>query len=147
MWTNPLIKPLKCIPEKKNVTGKHLKICILWSFIFFSLTVSCSFKWFLWSSSPDETVRAFLCGGSGGCDPSCCGDVPGAAGRAQCQLGRLHSSSKALKRPRHSSIQTTAQQHISKLFQHKHNSFCTDLFYHCTVYKYWQCLPAELCQK
>jgi len=38
--------------------------------------VNYRFKWFAWSSS------LFVCGGSGGCDPSCCGDVPGVAGRA-----------------------------------------------------------------
>lgn len=107
---------------------------------FFSWTVSCSFKWFLWSSSPDETVRVFLCGGSGGCDPSCCGDVPGAAGRAQCQLGRLHSSSKSLKRPRHSSIQATANSTFPNFFSANTINFaliyCTTLLFINTVSVY-----------
>lgn len=42
-------------------------------------------------------MRAFLCGGSDGCDPSCRGDVPRAAGIAQRQLGGLPSSSKILR--------------------------------------------------
>lgn len=112
---------------------------------FVSWTVSSTFKWFLWSCSPDETVRTFVCGGSGGCDPSCCGDVPGAAGRAQCQLGELRSSSKTLKRPTHSSIQDTANCTFPNFFSantiHFVWIYVTTLLHINTA-----CLP-ELCQK